>query len=214
MYNRQVEQNQEEQATAGWQAMLHLIAHVRNGGSPAVVAPTIMCRRDEVQYGALTVDAQIFCSADVEYSSSMFAAGGLLFTAATLAASAAVNANNRRKAEAAARPQWRPWGRFPAIITNQRLLVMTEQWSSYDYGALLMIEPHPDNYSAALHFEGANPIMVRGPWVPWATVVICAALFRQPWPPGYQPPPSVAGPVHTPSDLGRPELPAPPRSAG
>jgi hypothetical protein len=32
---------------------------------------------------------------------------------------------------------------------------------------------------------------LRGPWVPWMTVVICAVLFHQPWPPGYQPPPSL-----------------------
>lgn len=192
--NNHIQQYEAEQAVAAWHSMTQLIAHVQNGGAPARIAPTIMCRPGEEQYGTLPVDAQIYCGADVEYSSSMFAAGGLFFTAATLAASAAVNASNKRKAEAASRPQWRPWGRFPAIVTNQRLLLMTEQWSTYEYGALIMIEPNPANYSVALHFEGAYPIMLRGPWMPWATVAICATLFGKPWPPGYNPPPPFQAP--------------------
>ncbi|MBL7252989.1 hypothetical protein [Paractinoplanes lichenicola] len=190
--NRQIQQQQE--VVDAWHAMEHLVAHVERGGLPARVAPTIMCRRGEEQLGALLTETHVYCGADVEYSSSMFAAGGLFFTAATLAASAAVNANNRRKAEAASRPQWRPWGQFPAILTNQRLLLMTEQWTTYDFGALLMIEPNPVNYSVSLHFEGAYPLSLRGPWVPWATVVICATLFGQPWPPGYLP--AQQPPVH------------------
>jgi hypothetical protein len=192
--NRQIQQYEAEQTIAGWNAMSALIAHVQNGGIPARIPPTIMCRAGEEQYGTLPVDSHVYCGADVEYSSSMFAAGGLFFTAATLAASAAVNANKRRKAEAESRPQWRPWGRFPAIITNQRLMLMTEQWSTYAYSALIMIEPNPMNYSLSLHFEGAYPIMIRGPWVPWATVAICATLFGKPWPPGYNPPPPVQVP--------------------
>lgn len=200
---QQVQQQQAEEVLDAWRAMEHLVTHVRSGGVPARVAPTILCRAGEEQRGTLPVDAQVYCGADVEYSSSMYASGGLLFTAASLAVSAAVNANQRHKAEAAARPQWRAWGRFPAIVTNQRLLLMTEQWTSYHYPALLMIEPNPLNYAVALHFEGANPVLLRGPWVPWATVAICATLFRAPWPPGYQPPPQLSGPQ-------QPQIPLPP----
>jgi hypothetical protein len=202
--NKQIQQHEADQAVAGWNSMSHLIAHVQQGGMPAGVPPTIMCRAGEEQYGTLPVDAHVYCGADVEYSSSMFAAGGLFFTAATLAASAAVNASQKRKAEAASRPQWRPWGRFPAIITNQRLLLMTEQWTTYDYGAIIMIEPNPVNYTVALHFEGSYPIMLRGPWVPWATVAVCATLFGKPWPPGYNPPP----PVQVPNQPMTPQVPA------
>lgn len=193
--NKQIQQYEAEQAAAGWQSMTMLAAHVQNEGLPEPITPTIMCRAGEQQYGTLPVDAQIYCGADVEYSSGMFAAGGLLFTAATLATSAAINANNRRKAEAASKPQWRPWGRFPAIVTNQRIMLMTEQWSTYDYQRIIMIEPNPMAYSVALHFEGSYPIMLRGPWVPWATVAICATLFGRPWPPGYNPPPPVQVPA-------------------
>jgi len=211
--NKQIQQYEAEQAAAGWQSMTMLVTHVLNGGRPDAIPPTIMCRPGEQQYGTLPVEALIYCGADVEYSSSMFAAGGLFFTAASLATSAAINANNKRKAEAAAQPQWRPWGRFPAIVTSHRVLLMTEQWSSYDYRHIVMIEPNPMEYAVALHFEGSPPIMLRGPWVPWATVAICATLFGQPWPPGYNPPPPLRVPVQQPPVVIAQPADAQPRAA-
>lgn len=189
--------------------MSMLAVHVQQGGSPAPVAPTILCRPGEFQYGALPADVQIHCGADVEHSSSMYASGGLFFTAAALATSAAVNAHHRRKAEDLARPQWRPAGRFPMIVTSQRILLMTGQWVSYDFSRLVMIEPHPVNYTVLLHFESEYPIMLSGPWVPWATVVVCATLFGAPWPPGYVPPMAQA-PVRPPAPPALPAQPAPP----
>jgi hypothetical protein len=188
---REIERYEAHEAAAGWRAMSLLIRHVTEGGMPRPAPPTILPRPGEAQYGTLQVDSEIHCGMDVEYSSGMYASGGLLFTAASLAVSSAVNANNRRRAEALSRPQWRPWGRFPAIVTNQRLLLMTEQWSSYDFNRLVMLEPFPQNWSVALHYEGSYPMRLRGPWVPWMTVVICATRFNQPWPPGYVPPPHV-----------------------
>ena len=161
---------------------------------PDPIAPTILPRPGEVQYGTLQVDTQVHCSMDVEYSSGMAVSGGLMFTAASLAVSSAVNSNRRRRAEELSKPQWRPWGRFPAIVTNQRLLLMIEQWNTYDFSRLVMMEPYPQHWSVALHFETVNPIMLRGPWVPWMTVVICATRFQLPWPPGYVPPPGVQQP--------------------
>ena len=163
-----------------------------------------------MQYGTLPVDMSIFCGADVEYSSSMFAAGGLFLTAASLAASAAINANNRPKAQAAAGPQWRPMGRLPAIVTSQRLLLMAGQWCSYYHDHLLMIEPNPLGYSVALHYKRTEPIMLHGPWVPWATVAICASRWGTPWPPGFVPPPqlqAVAQPQPQVLPAQRPQLP-------
>lgn len=187
--NREIQQSEAAQVAAGWQSMGMLIDYVQRGGRPEPTAPTIMCRAGESQFGTFPADLQVYSGADVEYSSSMYASGGLLFTAASLAASAAINANQRRKAEAAAALQWRPLGRFPVIITNQRLMLMTSSWASYYYGSLVMIEPNPMEYAVALHFEGIEPLRISGPWVPWATVAICATLFGTPWPPGYNPPP-------------------------
>lgn len=166
-----------------------LAARVEQGGSPLPVPPTIMCRPGEYQYGTFPVDAQVYCGMNVEYSSSMFAAGGLLLTAATLATSAAINANRRRRARRESLPQWRPWGQFPAILTSERILLMAGQWTSYDFHRLIVVEPNPLDYTVMLHFEGEYPIRLRGPWVPWATVAMCATLFGRPWPPGFDPAP-------------------------
>lgn len=217
--NRQTQQAEAEQAAAGWHSMTLLIARVLANQPPPAVPPTIACRPQEMQFGTLPVNMSIFCGADVEYSSGMFAAGGLLFTAASLAASAAINANNRRKAQAAAAPQWRPTGTFPAIVTNQRLLLMAGQWSSYYHDHLLMMEPNPLGYSVALHYERVEPIMLHGPWVPWATVAICASRWGTPWPPGFVPPPQLqpavqpppAQPMHLPAQQ-QPQLPPGPEA--
>jgi hypothetical protein len=98
----QLQQAEAEQAAAGWHSMILLIARVLAKQPPPAVPPTIACRPQEEQYGTLPVTMSLFCGADVEYSSSMFAAGGLFFTAASLEDSAAINANNKRKAQAAA----------------------------------------------------------------------------------------------------------------
>ncbi|MEU7751315.1 hypothetical protein [Micromonospora sp. NPDC049171] len=196
-----MQQAEAEQAAAGWHSMTLLIARVQAGQQPLATPPTIACRPQEVQYGTLPVNMSIFCGADVEYSSSMFSAGGLFLTAASLAASAAVNANNRRKAQAAAAPQWRLMGRFPAIVTSERLLVMAGQWSSYYHDHLLMIEPNPLGYSVALHYERTEPIMLHGPWVPWTTVALCASRWGTPWPPGFVPPPQLQPVVRPPAQV-------------
>ncbi|MBW6438718.1 hypothetical protein KZ829_33820 [Actinoplanes hulinensis] len=190
---REIQQQEAEQIAAGWKSMVGMIEHLSAGRPVQPVQPTIMCRPGEEQYGTLPVDVSLYCGADYSYSGGTFASGGLLFTAAAMAAGAAYHANQRRKAEEASRPQWRPWGRFPAIVTNRRVLLMIEQWSSYELEHLLMIEPSPMQYSVALHFEGSYPIMLRGPWVPWATVTLCGAMFGKPWPPGFVPPPELQG---------------------
>jgi hypothetical protein len=144
--NKQMREWEAQEAASGWHSMTLLIRHVQQGGSPNSIAPTILPRPGELQYGTLPpVDTEIHCGMDVEYSSGMYASGGLLFTAASLAVSSAVNANNRRRAEQQARPQWRPWGRFPVVVTNRRILIMTEQWSSYGCDKLLMLEPSPQD---------------------------------------------------------------------
>jgi hypothetical protein len=107
-----------------------------------------------------------------------------------MAASAAIHEANRRRAVAAARPQWRLHGRVPVVVTNQRVVLMAEQVYSYELHRIVMIEPDPLHYAVALHFEHASPVLLRGPWVPWATVAVCATVFGAPWPPGFVPPPT------------------------
>ena len=38
--------------------------------------------------------------------------------------------------------------------------------------------------------RGAPALLLRGPWVPWMTVVLCSELFGTAWPPGPAPVPA------------------------
>ena len=157
-----------EQTDAGWRSMSMLVRHVQRGGHPAAVAPTAHLRAGEKQYGAFLVDVATYFSATVDYSSSIFASGGLFFTGPSTET----------------RAGWREGERRAAVVTSQRLLLDD---FAYDFRSLIMIQPNPLDWSVNLYFQGAQPIMLRGPWVPWMTVVMCAELYGSPWPPGHAP---------------------------
>ncbi|MDP9793930.1 hypothetical protein J2S43_002442 [Catenuloplanes nepalensis] len=178
------------EAQRGWVAMNALIDVVNRGGRPHPINPSIMTRPGESQFGALVADLSVFHGIDVEYSTGGYAfGGGLMFVAAGMLAGAANDARKRRRAENQARPQWRPLGTAPVVITDQRLLVMIDnQWQSSELRALVSMQPEPGDWAVTMHFEGAPPLRLRGPWVPWMTVAISASMFGRPFPPGFAPP--------------------------
>jgi hypothetical protein len=126
---------------------------------------TVELQPEEKQYGSFLVDVSAYFSTKVDYSSSIFASGGLFFTEHSTETS----------------DGWRVGERQPAIVTSQRLLLGD---TAYDFRSLILIQPNPLDWSVNLYFQGAQPIMLRGPWVPWMTVVMCAELYGSPWPPG------------------------------
>ena len=66
-----------------------------------------------------------------------------------------------------------------AIVTNQRLIVGEE----IPLRAIARVRPGPD-WDLTLEVHGrALPLVLRGPWVPWLSVVICAELYGTPFPP-------------------------------
>jgi hypothetical protein len=145
---------------------------VQRGGHPAPVTPTIPLSGGEKQYGAFLVDVLAYFSADVDYSSGMFASGGFFFTGSSTAT----------------RCGWRRERRQAATITSQRLLLRDEdREQAYDFRSLILLQPNPLDWSVNLYFQGAQPLMLRGPWVPWMTVVMSAELYGSPWPPGHVP---------------------------
>ena len=158
----------KDQIDAGWRSMSMLVRHVQRGGHPAAVTPTIALNSGEKQYGSFLVDVQAYFSTKVDYSSSIFAGGGLFFTGHSTEKQAG----------------WREKGRTAAIVTSQRLLLGDV---AYDFRSLILVQPDPLDWSVNLYFQGAQPIMLRGPWVPWMTVVMCAELYGSPWPPGHIP---------------------------
>ena len=153
------------QTDAGWRSMSMLVRLVQRGGHPVAVTPTVRLRAGEKQYGSFLVDMSAYFSTKVDYSSSIFASGGLFFTEHSTETSEG----------------WRAGERRAAIVTSQRLLLGD---AAYDFRSLILIQPNPLDWSVNLYFQGAQPIMLRGPWVPWMTVVMCAELYGSPWPPG------------------------------
>lgn len=71
-----------------------------------------------------------------------------------------------------------------AVITNLRLIVGDE----FPLWAITGIRPIAGEWSVALDLRGrAEPLVLGGPWVPWMSVVICAELYGNAWPPDYTP---------------------------
>jgi hypothetical protein len=216
---------EQQEAQAAWQAMCRLIDKVTYGGRPDPCPQTVALRQGEIQHGALHVEAQVFHSTTVEYTTGGYAfGGGLLFVGAGMAAGAIRDANVKRRAEQEAAAQWRPVGLVPCAVTSQRLLIQDSerQWQSYPLHTLVSLTPELPAWALVLAFESSAPVRLRGPWVPWLTVVITALQFRRPWPNGF-PPPIVPGPRQRPMQFrssapgiaaGQPSSPVPGRPTG
>ena len=160
------------QTDAGWHSMSLLARFVQRGGHPAPVTPTVRLGAGEKEYGAFPADVSAYFSTDVDYSSSIFASGGFFFTGSS----------------AETRGGWRFQGRQRVTITSQRLILGDEDVErAYEYRSLILLQPNPLDWSVNVYFQGAQPIMLRGPWIPWMTVVMSAELYGCPWPPGQVP---------------------------
>lgn len=146
--------------------MARLVRYVQRGGHPAAVAPTVALSPGEKQYGGFLVDALTYVA------DGGFAAGGIFWNGGTTGG-----------ATGTARG-WQHRGRRAAVITSRRLILDT---AGYEFRSLILVQPNPLSWSVNLYFQGAPPIMLRGPWVPWMTVVMCAELYGAPWPPGWTP---------------------------
>ncbi|MFI5496725.1 hypothetical protein [Actinoplanes sp. NPDC051859] len=166
----------KDQTDAGWRSMSLLARLVQRGGHPAAVAPTVALHPDEDEYGAFPVDRLAYFAADVDYTSGIFASGAYFFT------------SNGSATQGRTRAGWRRVGRQAATITSQRLVLRGDDGEQeYEFRDLIMIQPNPLDWSVNLYFQGAQPMMLRSPWVPWMTVVMSAELYGSPWPPGHIP---------------------------
>jgi len=73
-------------------------------------------------------------------------------------------------------------GRELAVITNQRLIVGAAE---HRLARMTAIEPNTADWSMTLRLRNADPVTLRGPWVPWLSVVLCCELYGTAFPPGY-----------------------------
>jgi len=73
-------------------------------------------------------------------------------------------------------------GRRLAVITDRRLIVGADE---HRLTRITSVEPDPADWSVTLRFRNADPVTLRGPWVPWLGVVLSAQLHGTAFPPGY-----------------------------
>jgi hypothetical protein len=71
-------------------------------------------------------------------------------------------------------------GRELTVITDRRLILGADQ---RPLAAITSIEPDPAGYAMTLRFRNAEPVHLRGPWVPWLGVVLSALLHGTAFPP-------------------------------
>ncbi len=150
-----------------------LARFVQRGGHPAAVTPTARLRTGEKQYGAFPVDTLTYSSDGVYAAGGVFWGGDLGTAAGT------------GSADPTATSGWQSRGRLAATVTSERLLL--SDGAEYEFRDLVMVQPNPLDWSVNLYFQGTQPVMLRGPWIPWMTVVLCAELYGSPWPPGHIP---------------------------
>lgn len=175
------ERDHSRQVVDPWDAALRLAEHVGAGGTIPLVASPGLIACGEVVHGEVFAYGWRFEDAEVLYEQrSLLAGGGPLLFGLTAAATAI---GNRRAREAAAReaaPQWRPLGWLRVVATNQRLVVFHRgAWASVWFEAIRQLHPVLEAQRLELLFEDDPPYALAGPWVPYLTVVMTAALANQ-----------------------------------
>ncbi|WP_306214620.1 hypothetical protein [Actinoplanes sp. RD1] len=167
-----------------------LARFVQRGGHPAAVAPTVELRAGEKQYGAFPADVLSYSSDGVYVGGGLFWGGGIGTADETTGPTEAVEQPEGHAPEPTGEDCWQPRGRHGVTVTSERLILTSPRGGGaeeHDFRDLILIQPNPLDWSVNLYFQGAQPIMLRNPWIPWMTVVLCAELYGSPWPPGQIP---------------------------
>ncbi|WP_305787853.1 hypothetical protein [Symbioplanes lichenis] len=188
-----------------------LARFVQRGGHPAAVAPTVELRAGEKQYGAFPADVLSYSSDGVYVGGGLFWGGGIgtadeIDEGRSRAGNKAKETAGKKTGKEAEKPrgtsddessaapttdedQWQPRDRQGVTVTSERLLLVDARGGveEHDFRDLILVQPNPLDWSVNLYFQGTQPIMLRSPWIPWMTVVLCAELYGSPWPPGQIP---------------------------
>jgi hypothetical protein len=148
------------------------VEYLKAGHALPVVQSSMMCVPDEREYGRFGAALHTYSGTDAVIPGSAFVAfGSPLFMIGSMAASAAFNSSRKKKALAAAAPQWRLDNTGELHVTSQRLALQgVHGWYDFWYyhmraievtrlGLILHYADHP-----MVRIECASPI-----WV-WAIV--------------------------------------------
>jgi hypothetical protein len=166
----------------GWNEAASLFNRLTRGDELSPYHPSgLVLEPDEISYGEGTAEYSRFYGMQVQYTErSAFAFGGPVFVAATLIGTALGNAAARRSAEILAAPQWRTEGYPRILLTNRRMLVhspVNYQWLSFWHSSLLEFGPQVGDYAIYLGYPECAPVLLRGPVVPWLSVVFAFCVY-------------------------------------
>lgn len=166
----------------GWNSAVELASWLRSGGALPTSRSSLVLQQGEVLHCQVEVELAGFWSQDTSYTSDAMVFGatwkGL---AATAGASMLWNSRQRRKAEAEGLAQWRGLGNGLVSVTSHRLFFPADGqmlWWSMD-GGIISFEPIWSQYLAVIHGENSAPISVRGPAVPYLSVLLNYLLFDE-----------------------------------
>lgn len=146
------------------------------GFSPVILAP------GEYAFCDLQLEYSRFYGMDVTYQTrSGFVIGPPAFMVTALAARALSNAVARKRASAQAAAQWREHQIAGTLLTSQRLSIGTQAGRlSFWHRGLGEFLPQPEAFSLVLVFHDTEPVMLRGPGVPWLSVAMARLLYPAP----------------------------------
>lgn len=142
----------------------------------------------EKAFGEGAVEYCRFYGMDVPYTQrSTFAFGGPVFVTAALVGTAISNSAARNNAQRMAVPQWRFDGYPHVVLTSSRMLIRNPsnyQWQSFSHSSVIEFGPAVQEYSLRLGYQEYPPVRLRGPFVPWLSVVLAACLYPREHVPG------------------------------
>lgn len=163
-----------------WEAAVRLADDLTAGRALPVMTSPVLLEPGEVLHADLAAYGWRFHGIDVIYEEPrVIGIGGPIFFAVTAAAAASARRRARGEAERLAAPQWRTLGHLRILATDRRLLVLYQgSWASVWYAGIRQVLPTMHEQRLQLIFEDDPPYALAGPWVPYLSVVLTAALSQ------------------------------------
>ncbi|GAA4096367.1 hypothetical protein [Actinomadura miaoliensis] len=163
-------QEHQDGLTAGG----NLFRHLMSGGElNPLHAGGVVLRRGERAYADLPLEYSRFYGTAVQHQ-SVVAIGSPALMLGTMAG----NVIARKRAESAAAPQWREHQIARTVLTDQRIMIAVRTgWLMFWHGGLVEFVPTPDTFTMVLSYADTEPVMLRGPGVPWVAVSMASLLY-------------------------------------
>lgn len=163
-----------------WDAAVLLAEDLASGCGLPVTPSPVLLEPAEGLHADLTAYGWRFHGVDVIYEEPrVVGIGEPIFFALTAAAAASARRRARAEAEHLAAPQWRTLGHLRILATDRRLLVLYQgSWASVWYAGIRQVLPAMNEGRLQLIFEDDPPYALAGPWVPYLSVVLTAALAQ------------------------------------